>query len=372
MDPDGNLFFAMSVASFNPGNLKCDAQPMKERFGSRGKWAEDETAFLKSLGFNSLGSWAAPAAMRNRDESKRIPYTVIISPMAAYNRSLDSAGNESEYFAGVNRESGSSFGFPFVFDPGFEEMAERRLAEAAKYADDPWLIGYFIDNEVQFRILMLDDRLAKWPEGHLNHDSAAAWLDGRKGRTGCGDDDDDRKAFAVHCIDLYFGTVSRILRRHGPNHLLLGSRFHTWKTEMENPECFRVAGKHLDVISINHYRWEPDMELMRMWEEESGRPFMVTEFYAKGEDSGLPNTSGAGWVVPSQEDRGIFYQHFANRLLKSGNCVGWAWFTYRDSSANDANKGIVARDFTRYEPLARRMKDFNAAAWSLIRFHDRR
>lgn len=371
VDPEGNLFLAKSVASFNPGRSGDEDRVRERLFGPRKEWAEREIAFVKSIGFNSLGAWASPEAMWLA--SNRIPYTMILSPMATYNHALDKAGKEQELFSRIDRKSGSSFGFPFVFDPGFEATAEKVLSRAAEHKDDPWLIGYFIDNEVQFRITMLEDCLTKWPEGHLNRDSAKAWLDRRKGRRDCTAadiDEADKKAFAAYCIDLYFSKVSRILRKYDKNHLFLGSRFHTWAAEMENPECFKVAGKYLDVVSLNHYRWDLDLKLAQMWERESGKPFMVTEFYAKGADSGLGNTSGAGFVVPTQEDRGLFYQHFAGRLLRSPACVGWTWFTYRDNPANDGNKGIVSWDFKRYEPLVRRMKEFNSCVFNLVKFLD--
>jgi len=59
-----------------------------------------------------------------------------------------------------------------------------------------------------------------------------------------------------------------------------------------------------------------------MWTGESGKPFLVTEWYTKGEDSGYPNTSGAGWNVPTQRDRGWFYQNFTLALLESKNGKG--------------------------------------------------
>lgn len=34
-------------------------------------------------------------------------------------------------------------------------------------------------------------------------------------------------------------------------------------------------------------------------------------------DSGMDNTSGAGWVVRTQAERGAFYQSFTLALLKS-------------------------------------------------------
>lgn len=40
--------------------------------------------------------------------------------------------------------------------------------------------------------------------------------------------------------------------------------------------------------------WTPSSEQLTNWVKWSGKPFMITEFYAKGVDSGMPNHSGAG------------------------------------------------------------------------------
>jgi hypothetical protein len=73
----------------------------------------------------------------------------------------------------------------------------------------------------------------------------------------------------------------------------------------------QAAGKYLDALSLNVYNyWAPPADLMTMWSGQSGKPFLVTEWYTKGEDSGYPNTSGAGWNCPTQRDRGWFYQNF--------------------------------------------------------------
>ena len=55
----------------------------------------------------------------------------------------------------------------------------------------------------------------------------------------------------------------------------------------------------MDIVSINHYRkWEPVQSSMANWANWSQKPFLITEWYTKGEDSGLPNRTGAGWNVP--------------------------------------------------------------------------
>ena len=382
VDPAGNLFLAKAVASFNPGGSARQKAKMKEKFGNAAGWASAEIKFLKSCGFNSLGAWCAREAFDATNQPERIPYTVIVSPMATFNRELKRAGREANYFKNV-KEGGSSYGFPFVFFPEFEKTAERVIAPLAKHANDPYLIGYFLDNEIQFQRGMLWKCLTAWPKEHPNRRAAQAWLDARKGRAGCTMRDvteEDRLDFVAHCMDLYLGTVTRILRKYDANHMFLGSRFHLWDSEMRNPACFKVAGKYMDVISINHYNhWQPEQEDMKKWETWSGKPFMVTEFYVKGEDSGLPNTTGAGWLVHTQDERGVFYQNFVNELLKSGMCVGWHWFKYGDNdpenlradpSNRDSNKGMVTWDFQRYMPLVDRMKAINACTCNLARFHE--
>ena len=97
-------------------------------------------------------------------------------------------------------------------------------------------------------------------------------------------------------------------------------------------------------------------------------------------DSGFANTSGAGWVVNTQEDRGRFYQNFTLGLLETGGCVGWHWFKYRDNDPNakgadpsniDSNKGIVTLELEPYPPLMNAMREVNQQVHSLVDYFDR-
>ena len=118
-----------------------------------------------------------------------------------------------------------------------------------------------------------------------------------------------------------------------------------------------------------------------MWAEAAGKPFMITEFYTKGMDSGAANTTGAGWCVPTQRDRGFFYQNFTLALLESKGCVGWHWFRYMDNdpedltadpSNHDSNKGIVNCNYQPYQSLLDSMKQTNEKVYSLIERIDAR
>jgi len=120
---------------------------------------------------------------------------------------------------------------------------------------------------------------------------------------------------------------------------------------------------------------------MKRWTEWSGKPFLITEWYAKGMDSGYSNLSGAGWTVKTQRDRGLFYQNFTLGLLESGDCVGWHWFKYMDNDPADlstdpsnrnSNKGIVTIRFAPYAPLLEAMKELNSQVYSLAEHFDGR
>jgi hypothetical protein len=115
------------------------------------------------------------------------------------------------------------------------------------------------------------------------------------------------------------------------------------------------------------------------WQKWADKPVIITEFYIKGDDSGLPNISGAGWRVKTQEERGIFYENFCLKLLQMKNCVGWHWFRYMDNdptdttadeSNNDSNKGIVNNFYEYYQPLTHQMMELNSNRYSLIRYFD--
>ena len=382
IDPLGNLFLSKAVAVFSPGSSDRQKAALAEKFGSNASWAASESQYLMDNGFNSLGAWSTTYISNRNNVPQKMPYTVIVNPMSTYNGTLKASGTEAEGFSKAGWE-GYPYDFAFVFDSGFDTQVEKSLATISQYANDPYCIGYFIDNEIPWKDYALERCLTKWPSTHINHQKAQEWLDARKGKAGCTISDAttaDKKAFIAYCLGVYLEKVTTAMKKYDPNHLFLGCRFNQWSYELVNEEIFKTAGQYMDIISINHYqKWEPDAEAMRNWEAWSGKPFFVTEFYTKGEDSGLGNTTGAGWHVRTQEDRGLFYENFVIKLIESGVCVGWHWFTYQDndptstssdSSNIDSNKGMVTWDFQRYSPLVEHMKALNSCTYNLTKFYD--
>ncbi|HSJ69706.1 MAG TPA: hypothetical protein VK921_18635, partial [Anditalea sp.] len=325
-----------------------------------------------------LGAWSDVDQIRQLENP--LVYTVIVNPMGSYK------SEHIKRFGGEYLEAGWQnfrFDLAMVFDPEFDEHVEKAIQPIAKYADDKYMLGVYTDNELPWKNDALDRHLKYLAKDEAGYIAARAWMDERKGTESTLDDidDEDRLAFSAFYFETYIKKVSSAVRKYAPNHLYLGCRFNQEKEELQNPAVFEVAGKYIDIISINHYRkWEPDQEIMGNWTKWSGKPFIITEWYTKGEDSGLPNRTGAGWNVPTQKDRGNFYQNFVIELLKSKGSVGWHWFTYQDNdpldlttdySNRDSNKGIIDSHFNLYQPLMDKMKELNERVYSLIDYLDK-
>lgn len=370
IDPAGGRFIHKAVVAVSPvGGAGAEAA-FKEKFGSKSNWVADTTGLLWSQGFNGLGAWSDTKDLRQA--TNPLAYTLIWNFMSSYGAKR----------GGTYQQSGH-IGYPkdciFVFDPEFETFCDSYAKQLATYKNDPWLLGHFSDNEMPYKRDAILNYL-ELPATDPGHVAALAWLKSRHGEQATTKDiiEQDRKDFLALVTDRYYRIVSRAIKKYDPNHCFLGSRFHGG--ELNYPEVFKAAGAYVDVMAVNYYRtWTPSQEKLAMWSRESGRPILITEWYVKGVDSGLPNNSGAGWIVKSQRDRGLFYQNFTLGLLESKVCVGWHWFKYADNdpeepgtepSNRDANKGIVTARYQTYPAMLNEMKSLNDRAYSLADYFD--
>jgi hypothetical protein len=267
----------------------------------------------------------------------------------------------------------------FVFDPQWAGFCEEYARQLTATKDDKNLYGYFSDNELPFERLSLDRYLNKKDTTDPGCMAAKQWMAAHNLTTTL-ITDSIRNEFLGLVAEKYFSAVAKAIKKNDPNHLYLGSRLHGYEKNVR--QVLEAMGKYVDVLAINYYReWTPVQKDMRNWEQWSGKPFIITEWYVKGEDSGMPNFSGAGWMVKTQEDRGSFYQNFALGLIESKCCVGFHWFKYQDNDPTntagdpsniDANKGIVGWDYEIYQPLLEKMKALNTQVYQLADFFDKR
>lgn len=370
VDPEGHLWQSAGCCSVRTSSTESGRAALRRKHGTEGPWARQTTALLREHGFNNLGAWSDTELLATVPE--RLPYTATWGFMSSFGKKLK-----------VAYQKPGHTGYPNdcmpVFHPEFEgfcaEYAQRHLTAAQ---EDPYLLGHFSDNEMPLRTTALD-RYISLPETDPGHQAAKAWIEEHgavKGKEGYAPD--DREAFLGHVLDTYCRAVSEAIRSADPNHMYLGSRLHG--SDKRHEIVLRTCGKYVDVVSVNWYGcWTPERASMDDWLEWAGKPFLITEWYAKGMDSGMSNVTGAGWTVKTQEDRGRFYENFTLGLLAHPGCVGWHWFKYMDNDPTntaadpsnlDSNKGIVSNVYEPYPELLHRMQGINVRKYELIEHFD--
>ena len=372
VDPDGYLYFNIALNSISMGKSDRNERALKDKYGTPENWILNTISLLQDNGFNCAGSWSDYRAIveANKTASRPMAYTINWNFMSGYGRER----------GGTFQQPGHT-GYPndaiFVFDPGFESFCERHAKQIAAYKEDPNLFGYFSDNEMPFKFKSLDNYLAL-NEKEAGRQAAERWL-AEQGITREQITDQHREAFRALVGEKYFSIVSKAIKKYDPNHMYIGARFYS--DEKHDEKFMRTVGKYMDLVSNNYYNyWTPDSAHMADWTDWTGKPFIITEYYTKGEDSGMPNQSGAGWIVRTQQDRGLFYQNYNLALIESKNCVGWHYFKYQDNdptakgadqSNTDANKGIVNNYYEVWQPMMDKMKQLNTQIYNIIDYFDK-
>ena len=346
-------------------------------------WAQSATDRLRELGFNSTGNWSDIAHLINADAplSQTERWNIMSTYASKVGIRLPTPG-DTRYSENV---------MP-VFDPEFFDSAMKSVEEKTKnYIGKSEVFGWFSDNELPSELNTLDYSLKKDPtDPKWAHTYATAWTfmymkTGNINITRADVTDELRLEYRAMVYDKYFSVAKACRDKFVPMHQYCGSRF--------TPGCYldeyivRVAGYYCDIVSLNYYgAWDAKPSVVENLQKWSGKPFAVTEWYAKGmdtweKDNRMTNQSGAGFTVRTQEDRGKFYQNFALSLLECKGCIGFDWFQYfdndpdntaADESNRNSNKGMYDNNANEYTDLTKYMNELNNQKYSLIEFFDER
>jgi len=337
--PDGNAFFSKGVdnISYRPESASAPAAP-----SDPDAWAATAASQLRGWNFNTAGAWSA-----NEISRQGIVYTVILDIASSVQKDLWLKGGVVDYFS-----------------PEFRDAADRVAAlKCASHSKDPWLLGYFTDNELRWgkdwrsKDTLLEDYL-KMPHEAPGFIKASAFV---KALNHDVTQEDNAKFDGLVAAE-YARVTSQAIRRHDPNHLVLGCRFAVYPGDA----VVGAVGQYFDVISFHSYNAVPPVAQFRQITLVTGKPAMLTEFSFKAMDSGLPNSKGGGKPVATQADRADGFAAYANALADIPGVVGYHWFEYRDEpkegrfDGEDCNYGVVKIDLTPWEVLTRRMTTVNS------------
>ena len=359
IDPEGYPQIVRGINAVRIGSSPHNKLIFAEKFKTETIWIEKVCDLFEDLGFNGLGAWSEhDLVIQNNKYSKQIKsITIELNFMKTFK-------------APVNWLSP-------VFDPDFPAYCNKRAQEIVSlYKNEKNLFGYFTDNELYFHTSNLVHYLTISDKTDPNRIAAENWLASRN-QTINSITDKDKIDFLGYLTDKYYCITTAAIRKYDSNHMILGSRLHTPSKYVTS--ILHSESKYCDICSINNYEvWTPTDEQLKIWTDNLTIPYMITEFYAKAKDSGLPNTTGAGNFVQTQRDRAYFYQTYCLKLLESKSCVGWHWYKYLDCDLEDtqavryedANKGILDNSYNLYEPLGNYMKELNLNVYRLINFFD--
>jgi hypothetical protein len=307
------------------------------------KWATHTLDRLQAWGFNTVGNWSADSLA----DAERVPYTLPLSIVGDYT----SISTGSDWWGGM----------PDPFDPRFAMATERAVAIAARdHRDDPWLIGYYADNELawagpgddpQSRYALAYGTLKMTTDVPAKRAFLKQLRDKYRNQAGLSkawgidlpawelmedpgfvppmpnpehpEIENDFKYFQKVFADTYFKTISDSLKWHAPNQLLLGGRFAT-----STPEAVASCAQYCDVLSFNMYTLKPqdgyDFAALRALD----KPVLITEFNFGSSDRG-PFWGGVTQLA-REEDRGPAYANFLKQALSEPSIVGVHWFQYLD------------------------------------------
>ena len=403
VDPDGGRFLSKGVNTvrFDQDHIdNTDRMPYadscREKYGSQHIWRAAAANRLAGWKFNTLGCWSDELVASAGSSS------LAIAPTAALGASFR-----------LHRRDQI---FPDVFDPAFAaHICESANDHCAMRRNEAGLLGTFIDNELywspdwrgadELLTLFLNlpshrpGRVAaiarlqqhyqefsqfntvwrtparSWEElGTIGHVEAPFFRMPPGGlndalETKANHANPARAAFSADCdafvavlAEQYFELCVSAIRGADPNHLVIGSRFGY----QPQSNVIAAAGRYLDVISFNCYELDASATIDAY--AATGKPCLISEFSFRSDDSGLPNTRGAGPRVASQIERAQSFERYVTVALKNPAVVGYHWFEHADQpvegrfDGEDSNFGMVTIEDHVYAELTDTMTRVNAAA----------
>jgi len=287
-----------------------------------------------------------------------------------------------------------------VLDPDFPEKIDRVIADATSYwRDSPWLIGYFVGYELPWGTTDTELSDSYMREGR-NSPRKRALVNMLRERYG-GDieklneawgtsfdsfDDlysfrpekaselseaaaEDMREFLRRIAQRYFKCVAESLKRHDPNHLFLGCRFHSQRPLIVFKEC----AKYADVVTVNIWGRNVkdilDPSLTHLW-EAIDKPVLILGFNIGALDRGMFHP-GVGMMVNSQAERGKAYSHFIETAAKHPLFVGAHIYQYIDQpttgrfDGENYNNGFVTITDTPHKDFIEKVRETNHKIYAI-------
>jgi hypothetical protein len=256
-------------------------------------------------------------------------------------------------------------GHPDPFDPATQaKMKEVLAAQIIPHQKDPNVVAWSLGNEhdeiitagetqtvlgkgrdVPAKRALVDEALTTLYQSDASK-MAAAWglpptaatRDGLYGATPAHIPPVDIEALRRFYADRYYGLIEQTVKALDPDHLYAG--FWIVPGWWENEEDWRLIARHCDVIGYDNYAFEFADERLTRLIHEAGKPVLCGEFSFPPEYGGTRGFGlyDAAWADDDQA-AGRLYAHYVGDAARNPDCIGVAWFQYRDEPLTGRGPG---------------------------------
>lgn len=404
IDPQGRGFVPLGVdhATFRGhGCEKLGYAPYgrknEAKYAKPELWTDETLGRLRDWGFNLLGAGCARELFH-----RGLAHTAF----AGFGTGMADMGDAFDILPDRHIPCSA---FPNVFHPDFPRYCRYQATQFCKpYVGDPWLFGYFLDNELswwgrswgQGSGTGLFDAVMSKSATHTAKLALRDFLADRYGRdivrfnqawnTKLNTFDEilsrdsisnstneaalaDKQAFIGLIADRYFRTLTEALRSVDSHHMILGCRFAGGNA---SAAVWQAAGRYCELLTFNYYgnvdlnqgvardHFNPRRgkllgEVFQEFYAWGQRPMMVTEWSFPALDAGLPSLHGAGQRFRTQAERTKATEITARTMLAMPFLVGYDYFMWVDEPApgiselfpEDSNYGLVNEDGVPYPLL---------------------
>ena len=301
------------------------------------KYGEDYLADFNDICHRRLKSWGLNTIANSSDKDiclmDRTPYMdrfeVVSAPLA-----------------------GTGGWWPVMdpYDPSFIASLEKQLIDRKQELEDPWCLGFFVDNEIAWgHPTNMAEVVLKCPADQAAKKHFISVLKAKYGtikalNKAWGSDFDSWNALAENrkavktndknradflefnrgVIHKYYSNIRGAFDRLAPGVLYMGCRFAGY-----TPDLVSIGAEYCDVISYNIYDFTLDKVQLP---EGVDKPIMIGEFHFGAQDRGMFHCSQV--EVESQENRGKAYVRYVESGLKHPNIIGVHWHQYSDQATS--------------------------------------
>jgi hypothetical protein len=401
IDPDDKPFFYKGVCAVNragtQGGRRAVPGPYAEVVDRKYDYATSPDKFvaatmarLRAWNFNAFGSWTTEEFF-----DRGMPYTEIL---------------DFDHFVPQIRSATKGVRLPDVWDPECAAAMDRWAAKiCAPRRNSKWLVGYFTDNELSWgqserekgvdeleptltpegrpsllqQCISLDKdqpaRRAAWEFALKRHGNSLPELSKAWGLpiqsretivnltkagtaiTSRGYAADDRE-FLRETARRYFRLTAEAIRRHDPNHLILGCRFGGPPGPVVLDEC---KPPYVDVISANNYR-DNFYERIDIYYRAHKMPVLNGEFSWASNYFVRRDNQGRASVRPdSVEAMKKKGRESLERAFTHPGLVGYTWYRWVHREQDPVTYGLVDQTDTECATNTGLLTEINGRAESI-------